>query len=51
MMLEHLGEAEAASAVVRAIECILEDATYRTKDLGGSANTIECGKAIADAIA
>ena len=51
MMLEHLGEAEAASAIVRAIERVLEDAAYRTKDLGGSANTIECGKAIADAIA
>jgi tartrate dehydrogenase/decarboxylase / D-malate dehydrogenase len=50
MMLDHLGETEAAAAIVRAIEEVLEKADYRTRDLGGTANTIECGKAIADAI-
>jgi len=51
MMLDHLGEPEAAAAIVRAIEDVLAKAEYRTRDLGGQANTIECGKAVADAIA
>jgi tartrate dehydrogenase/decarboxylase/D-malate dehydrogenase len=50
MMLEHLGEVDAAAAIVRAIEVSLEDAATRTGDLGGSANTIQCGQAIADAL-
>ena len=50
-MLDHLGETEAAAAIVRAIEAVLEKAEYRTRDLGGQATTIECGRAIADAIA
>ena len=51
MMLDHLGETEAAAAIVRAIEEVLTHSNYRTRDLGGSANTVECGKAIADALA
>ncbi|QCI65435.1 tartrate dehydrogenase [Phreatobacter stygius] len=51
MMLDHLGETEAAAAIVRAIEEVLAKADYRTGDLGGKANTIACGQAIADAIA
>ncbi len=50
MMLDHLGEPEAAAAIVRAIEEVLSKADYRTRDLGGSADTVACGKAIADAI-
>ena len=50
MMLDHLGEPEAAAAIVRAIEDVLMKPEYRTRDLGGTANTIECGRAIADAI-
>lgn len=50
MMLDHLGEPEAAKAVVRAIEGVLARPEYRTRDLGGKADTIACGKAIADAI-
>lgn len=50
MMLDHLGEPEAAAAIVRAIEEVLMKPEYRTRDLGGTANTIECGRAIADAI-
>src|SRR5678809_1414137 len=38
MMLEHLGESEAASAIVKAIEQALGDAKTRTRDLGGSAD-------------
>jgi len=47
MMLEHLGEADAAAAIVRAIETILSSASGRTADLKGTADTAACGKAIA----
>ena len=50
MMLEHLGEAEAAGAIVHAIEDVLAEKTLRTRDLGGNADTEACGKAVADAI-
>jgi len=50
MMLDHLGEPEAAAAIVRAIEAVLAKPDYRTRDLGGTASTVECGKAVADAI-
>jgi len=50
MMLEHFGHSEAANAIVAAIEKTLADKTHRTKDLGGTASTVQCGKAIADAI-
>ncbi|HWT31609.1 MAG TPA: tartrate dehydrogenase [Propylenella sp.] len=51
MMLEHLGEAEAAQAIVRAIETVLAEPALRTGDLGGKAGTETCGKAIAEALA
>jgi tartrate dehydrogenase/decarboxylase/D-malate dehydrogenase len=50
MMLEHLGEKDAAAAIVTAIEQVLPHETGRTRDLGGRANTVECGRAIADAV-
>ena len=50
MMLEYLGFKEASEHIVRAIEEDLEKEEYRTGDLGGKANTIGCGSAIADAI-
>ena len=50
MMLDHLGHPEASAAIVKAIETVLAQPTLRTRDLGGSASTIECGKAIADAL-
>ena len=50
MLLEHLGEAEAAQAVVRAIERTLADPKLRTADLKGKADTVACGKAIAEAV-
>ena len=37
MMLEHLGEGEAAAAIVKAIEEVLSERTLRTRDLGGNA--------------
>ena len=50
MMLEHLGEAEAAAAIVKAIEQVLAEPKLRTRDLGGPADTVTCGKAVADAL-
>jgi tartrate dehydrogenase/decarboxylase/D-malate dehydrogenase len=47
MMLDHLGEADAAKAIVAAIEQVLPDSRLRTRDLGGAANTVTCGKEIA----
>lgn len=50
MMLEHLGEAEAAAAIMAAIEAVLSTPAGRTGDLGGRADTLDCGKAIAESI-
>jgi tartrate dehydrogenase/decarboxylase / D-malate dehydrogenase len=50
MMLEHLGEPEAAAAVESAIERVLLEPKLRTRDLSGSANTATCGKAVAEMI-
>jgi len=50
MMLEHLGEGEAAAAIVQAIEDVLSERTMRTRDLGGNAGTETAGKAVADAL-
>jgi tartrate dehydrogenase/decarboxylase/D-malate dehydrogenase len=51
MMLEHLGETEAAAKIVAGIERVLSEQTLRTRDLGGKADTVACGKAVADALA
>jgi tartrate dehydrogenase/decarboxylase/D-malate dehydrogenase len=51
MMLEHLGETEAAAAIVKAVEKVLAEPKLRTRDLGGAADTVACGKAVADALA
>jgi len=50
MMLDHLGEKEAAATIVAGVEQVLAERTLRTRDLGGNADTKTCGKAIADAI-
>jgi len=50
MMLDHLGESDAGAAMVRAIERVLAEPTGRTRDLGGGADTVASGKAIAEAI-
>ena len=50
MMLEHLGEAEAAAAIVRAVETLLRDGGPRTRDMGGQAGTEEVGRALADLV-
>jgi tartrate dehydrogenase/decarboxylase/D-malate dehydrogenase len=52
MMLDHLGEPEAAAAVLRGIETVLaSENAPRTPDLGGSGRTADLGRAIAGAIA
>lgn len=50
MMLDHLGHPEAAAGIVEAIERVLAEPRLRTRDLGGQADTIACGKAIAEAL-
>ena len=50
MMLEHLGELDAAAAIMRAIEHVLASPAGRTRDLKGPASTEICGKAVAAAI-
>lgn len=51
MMLDHLGYPDAAADMVSAIERVLADPSLRTRDLGGPADTVTCGKAVADALA
>jgi tartrate dehydrogenase/decarboxylase/D-malate dehydrogenase len=50
MMLDHVGEPEAAKAIVAAIEKVLAEPKLRTRDLKGPADTVTCGKAVADAL-
>jgi len=50
MMLEHLGEMDAAAAIMRAIEAVLSEPGLRTGDLKGKASTEQCGAAVADAL-
>jgi tartrate dehydrogenase/decarboxylase/D-malate dehydrogenase len=50
LMLDHLGHPEAAAAVERAIETVLENTSLRTPDMGGKATTMELGAAVAEAV-
>jgi tartrate dehydrogenase/decarboxylase/D-malate dehydrogenase len=49
MMLAHLGEATAATAVRSGVRRVLAEGMVRTKDLGGRASTTEMAAAIAEA--
>jgi isocitrate dehydrogenase (NAD+) len=51
MMLRHLGELDAATAVERAVDGILDAGDVRTPDLGGSSSTMDVARAIAAAVA
>ena len=51
MMLEHLGEAEAAQRVMAAIEHVTASPALHTRDLGGTATTAEVTKAVCDRLA
>jgi tartrate dehydrogenase/decarboxylase / D-malate dehydrogenase len=46
MLLDHLGESEAATTVMAAVEAVCKDGP-RTRDIGGSASTSEVGDAVA----
>jgi tartrate dehydrogenase/decarboxylase/D-malate dehydrogenase len=50
MMLQHLGHQDAHDTIMLAIENVLKDGANLTRDMGGTANTVELGKAIAEAI-
>ena len=49
MMLEHLGHADSAADIMRAIERIIVEGP-RTRDMGGTATTSEVGAAVAEAV-
>ena len=46
MMLDYLGEKEAANSIVSSIEKTLVNKKNRTKDLGGEADTVTCSEQI-----
>ncbi len=50
MMLEHLGEPVAASAIETALEAVLENSEMHTPDLGGKSRTRDVGEAIASQV-
>jgi isocitrate dehydrogenase (NAD+) len=50
MMLQHLGEGEAAAHLCGAVEQVLAEGEVRTRDLGGTASTTEFADALAAAV-
>ncbi len=48
MLLEHLGEAQAASVLMKAIEQVTANKTLHTGDLGGSAMTKDVTRAVCE---
>ena len=48
LMLDYLGEKEAANTIMSSIEKTLLDKKNRTKDLSGESNTLECVQAVLD---
>ncbi|HEV8563458.1 MAG TPA: isocitrate/isopropylmalate dehydrogenase family protein [Actinomycetota bacterium] len=51
MLLRHLGEPRAATAVERSVDAVLTEGRVRTRDLGGSSSTMQVGEAVAKAVA
>jgi len=51
MLLDHLGETEAARRVMGAIEQVTGNPALRTRDLGGTATTAQVTEAVCNAIA
>ena len=51
MLLEHLGETDAARRVMQAIEHVTANPKLHTRDLGGTANTAEVTEAVCAEIA
>jgi tartrate dehydrogenase/decarboxylase/D-malate dehydrogenase len=50
MMLEHLGETEAAQRVMKAVEAVTADVSLHTRDLGGTATTAQVTQAVCDQV-
>ena len=50
MMMEHLGQAEAAAHIMKAIEIVLKEGIAHTPDMGGNASTKDCGDAVVDVL-
>ncbi|MDP3616895.1 MAG: isocitrate/isopropylmalate family dehydrogenase, partial [Rhodoferax sp.] len=51
MLLEHLGELDAARRLMQIIEQVTADTTLHTRDLGGSATTQQVTQAVCERIA
>jgi len=51
MLLEHLGEAEAARRVMQAVEAVTADPSLHTGDLGGTATTAQVTQAVCNLLA
>ncbi|MBT6277113.1 MAG: hypothetical protein HOI95_23640 [Chromatiales bacterium] len=50
MMLEHLGESEAANRLMKAVERVTADSRCHTPDLGSTARTVDVTAAVIAAI-
>src|SRR6201988_4323336 len=50
MLLEHLGETEAAKRVMQAIEQVTANPALHTRDLGGTATTVQVTQAVCDQV-
>ena len=50
MMLRHIDEPSAADRIMRALGTVLTSGTVRTRDLGGTASTMEFADAVAKAL-
>jgi tartrate dehydrogenase/decarboxylase/D-malate dehydrogenase len=51
MLLDHLGETEAARRVMQAIEQVTADPVLHTRDLGGKATTAQVTEAVCGLLA
>jgi tartrate dehydrogenase/decarboxylase/D-malate dehydrogenase len=51
MMLEHLGEADAAARLMRVIEQVTAEPRLHTRDLGGAATTADVTNAVCERLA
>jgi 3-isopropylmalate dehydrogenase len=48
MMLEWLGETDAAARVERAVASVIREQKVRTYDMGGTSSTLDMARAIAE---
>jgi tartrate dehydrogenase/decarboxylase/D-malate dehydrogenase len=51
MLLEHLGEFEAAQRLMNAIEQVTANPALHTRDLGGTATTVDVTQAVCELLA